>query len=401
LKIISNVFLLFILMLFVPSALGEGQWILTAVEEDIKAGVSAEEYNNDISSSIGEIIITREHFGTKGYDPYTQISIMTWSQMPTVIRPGEKINIQLVVRDGGSTPEYRNNGILSFSQAGKRDFDFIASKYRGMEEMVDYTMPEGEDGNKLFLKIDGSMGAKGFPSATYIYTYTFTLDDIEIVPLIEASGEVTLNTNGAVIPGVSGTLVKAGDVLLSGADGKAVVSVQKGQFTMDKDTYVGIIDLDSMVLFTGRLHVTGSQELELILPGSGEELINDQYLIYRLKTGLDEISSALDSGNGTELSLIVNDGGEFTVSIPDAGTINISVLQGGVNMKRGASTVNAKAGETITVQPGSEPQVVAGVSQDEWWKAAEERKAGGKQDSPGFSLFFAMTMFFLVRSLKK
>ncbi|MBW6518690.1 MAG: hypothetical protein K0A89_09350 [ANME-2 cluster archaeon] len=388
-------------MLFVPSALGEGQWILTAVEEDIKAGVSAEEYNNDISSSIGEIIITREHFGTKGYDPYTQISIMTWSQMPTVIRPGEKINIQLVVRDGGSTPEYRNNGILSFSQAGKRDFDFIASKYRGMEEMVDYTMPEGEDGNKLFLKIDGSMGAKGFPSATYIYTYTFTLDDIEIVPLIEASGEVTLNTNGAVIPGVSGTLVKAGDVLLSGADGKAVVSVQKGQFTMDKDTYVGIIDLDSMVLFTGRLHVTGSQELELILPGSGEELINDQYLIYRLKTGLDEISSALDSGNGTELSLIVNDGGEFTVSIPDAGTINISVLQGGVNMKRGASTVNAKAGETITVQPGSEPQVVAGVSQDEWWKAAEERKAGGKQDSPGFSLFFAMTMFFLVRSLKK
>ncbi|MDF1532522.1 MAG: hypothetical protein P1P72_09460 [ANME-2 cluster archaeon] len=387
-------------MLFVPGTLGEGQWILTAVEEDIKAGVSAEEYNNDISSSIGEIIITREHFGTKGYDPYTQISIMTWSQMPTFIRPGEKMNIKLVVKDGGSTPEYRNNGILSFSQAGKGDFDFIASKYRGMEEMVDYTMPEGEDGNKLFLKIDGSMGVKGFPSATYIYTYTFTLDDIEIIPLIEASGEVTLNTNGAIIPGVSGTLVKAGDVLLSGDDGKAVVSVQNGQFTMDKDTYVGIIDLDSMVLFTGRMHITGSQELELILPGSGEELINDQYLIYRLKTGLDEISSALDSGNGTELSLIVNDGGEFTVSISDAGTINISVLQGGVNMKRGASTVNAKAGETITVQPGSEPQVVAGVSQDEWWKAAEERKAGGKQDSPGFGFVFGTSALFIMVSLR-
>ncbi|MCL7414138.1 MAG: hypothetical protein M8353_11090 [ANME-2 cluster archaeon] len=400
-KFINTVVLFFILMLFIPGTLGEGQWILTAVEEDIEPGVSAKEYRNDISSSIGEIIITREHFGTKGYDPYTQISKMTWSQMPTTIRPGDKITIQLVVEDGGSTLEYRNNGILSFSQAGKRDFDFIASKYRGMEEMVDYTMPEGEDGNKLFLKIDGSMGTKGFPSATYIYTYTFTLDNIEIVPLIETSGTVTLNTNGAVIPGVSGTLVKAGDVLLSGVDGKAVVSVKKGQYTMDKNTYVGIIDLDSMVLFTGRLYVKGSQDLELIHPGAGKEVLLDQYLIYRLKTGLDGISGTLDSGNDTDIARIVNDGGEFTVSISDAGNIDISILQGSVNLMRNGSTVNADAGESITVHPGGEPQVVAGVLQDEWWKAAEEGKAGGKQDSPGFSFVFAVAIVVLARFRKK
>lgn len=400
-KFIHTVFVLVILMLFVPNTLGEGQWILTAVEEDIDPGVPADEYRDDISSSVGEIKITREHYGTKGYDPYTQISIMTWGQLPTTIRPADKITIQLVVRDGGSTLEYRNNGILSFSQAGKRDYDFIASKYRGMEETVDYTMPEGEDGNKLFLKIDGSMGAKGFPSATYIYTYTFTLDGIEIVPLREASGEVTLNTNGAVIPGVSGTLVKAGDVLLSGADGKAVITVQKGQYTMDKDTYVGIIDLDSMVVFTGRLYVNGSQNLELILPGAGKEMLRDQYLIYRLKTGLDEISGTLDSGNNTDMARIVNDGGEFTVSLSDDGNIDISVLQGSVSIMRNGSTLSASTDESITVLPGGEPQVVAGISQDEWWKAAEEGKTDGKQNSPGFSFVFAVAIVVLARFRKK
>lgn len=400
-KFIHTVFVLVILMLFVPNTVGEGQWILTAVEEDIDPGVPADEYRDDISSSVGEIKITREHYGTKGYDPYTQISIMTWGHLPTTIRPADKITIQLVVRDGGSTLEYRNNGILSFSQAGKRDYDFIASKYRGMEETVDYTMPEGEDGNKLFLKIDGSMGAKGFPSATYIYTYTFTLDGIEIVPLTEASGEVTLNTNGAVIPGVSGTLVKAGDVLLSGVDGKAVITVQKGQYTMDKDTYVGIIDLDSMVVFTGRLYVNGSQNLELILPGAGKEMLRDQYLIYRLKTGLDEISGTLDSGNDTDMARIVNDGGEFTVSLSDAGNIDISVLQGSVSMMRNGSTVSASTDESITVRPGGEPQVVAGISQDEWWKAAEEGKTDGKQNSPGFSFVFAVAIVVFARFRKK
>ncbi|MCL7415567.1 MAG: hypothetical protein M8349_05840 [ANME-2 cluster archaeon] len=382
---LKNVLLACVLMFLVPPVLGEGQWILTAVEEDIKTGVLAKEYNNDISSSIGEIKITREHFGTRGYEPYTQISIMTWSQMPTTIRPGEKINIQLVVKDGGSSPEYRNAGILSFSQAGKRDFDFIASKYRGMEEMVDYTMPEGEGGNTLFLKIDGGMGTKSFPSATYIYTYTFTLDDIETVPLIEAKGEVSLNTNGAVIPGAAGTLVKAGDVLLSGTDGKAVVSVQKGQITMDKDTYVGVIDLDSLVLFTGRMHIKGSQELELTLPAAGMDLISDQYLIYRLKTSLDEISSALESGNDTEMALIVNEGGEFTVSVSDAGNVEIAVLRGSVDLEKGGSIVTAQEGTTINLQENNEPQIVAGVMVDEWWKAVDDT-AGAKQDSPGFGL---------------
>ena len=400
LKVIANVLFVCILILLIPTALGEGQWILTAVEEDIKTGVIAEEFNSEISSSIGEIAITKEHFGTKGYEPYTQSSIMTWSSMPTTIRPGKQINLHLLVKDGGSSPKYRNTGILSFSQAGKRDFDFIASKYRGMEEMVDYVMPDGENGDKLFIKIEGGMGVKDLPSAIYIYTYTFTLDDIETVPLTETTGDVSLNTNGAVIPGVAGILVKAGDVLLSGADGKAVISVAAGQITMDKETYVGVLGLDSMVMFTGRMHVDGSQQLELILPDKEADLETDQYLIYRLKTSLDEISSALAIEDDAGMVVVTNSGGEFTVSISGAGDFEIAVQQGNVEMEMGGSTVSANAGETITVQAGGEPQVAAGASQDEWWKAADDEETGGKQDSPGFGIVLGAAVMLIAMVLR-
>lgn len=377
-------YLTFSVVFFIPPAFGEGQWILSSVDENIDYGKSNDLYTTDIHTRIGEIQIIKDHEGTEGYEPYVQKSIMTWTPMPAIMLPGETVYVGLTVADGGSTAGYRNTGILSLSQVGERDYDFIASKYRGLEQTIQYTVPYAVEGDELLLKIEGSMGTRLLPSAVYIYTYTFTGDECPKVPIIDASGEVTLNTGDVVVPIAPGTVISSGDVLVSGPDGTVSVMFQgDGDTLLDSNSAVGIIDDDSIVMFMGRTYLNTSAPFEIYLSGTDVDS-EDEYLIYRLKSSMDDLSESIESQD--DASVVRNSGSEYTVSFRDGWDIEVTVLSGSVVFETKGREVTVREGETMRTRIDGNPQIFPAASTDEWWKPSADSVPEEEKGIPGFGL---------------